>query len=53
MTLQELVGDSSADWKREPPADAVTLAQLGAALPALPREYLAFLALSGGGEGEQ
>jgi hypothetical protein len=52
MTLQDLLSDSGAAWKREPPADADTLAHLLGGLPGLPADYLAFLALSGGGEGE-
>jgi hypothetical protein len=52
MILQDLVRDPGALWDREPPASPETLAVLAAALPALPADYLAFLALSGGGTGD-
>lgn len=52
MTLEQLVHDSSAEWTREGPADRRAIEQLAAALPALPVDYLAFLRLSNGGEGE-
>ena len=52
MTLERLVHDPDALWDREPPATPETLAALATALPALPADYLAFLALSGGGVGD-
>ena len=52
MTLERLVRDPDAQWDREPPASPETLAALAATLPTLPADYLAFLALSGGGSGD-
>jgi hypothetical protein len=52
MTLQDLIADRDALWNREPPADAAMLTRLAGALPSLPPDYLAFLALSDWGEGE-
>ena len=51
-TIEQLVRDSSAEWSRQPPAREETVQQLEAALPTLPADYLAFLRLSNGGEGE-
>jgi hypothetical protein len=52
MTLEQLVQDPTALWTRRDPVSASIVEQLGAALRALPADYLAFLALSNGGEGE-
>ena len=50
--LAALVADRSRMWTRQPPASSEVVATLAATLPALPPDYLAWLALSNGGEGE-
>ena len=52
MTLRDLIRDPDTSWTRATPADAATLTALATALPSLPRDYLAFLSLCGGGDGE-
>jgi hypothetical protein len=52
MTLRDLLADTSASWERHPPAEPAVIASIAAALPAVPPDYLAFLALTDGGEGE-
>src|SRR3954447_10511778 len=50
--LEQIIRDPKALWDREPPASREAVAQLARTLPTLPAEYLAFLALSNGGEGD-
>ena len=52
MTFESVVPNPDAPWTREPPAAAAAVEQLAAALPELPPDYLAFLRLSNGGEGD-
>lgn len=52
MMLEQLVHDPEAQWDRYAPASLAVLEQLGRSLPTLPADYLEFLALSNGGEGE-
>lgn len=52
MTLDALVQDPTAQWTRKAPAGEEVIALLGAALPDLPPDYLAFLRLSNGGQGD-
>jgi hypothetical protein len=46
-----LVRDSSTAWAHEAPASREIVEQLAATIPSLPPDYLAFLLLSNGGEG--
>ena len=50
--IATLVADPATAWTRQLPAPEAALATLDATLPTLPPDYLAFLALSNGGEGE-
>jgi hypothetical protein len=52
MTLEHLIRDPDALWTREAPAPAEAVERLAAALPELPPDYLAFLRISNGGEGD-
>ncbi|HEU6450555.1 MAG TPA: SMI1/KNR4 family protein [Gemmatimonadaceae bacterium] len=52
MSLEILIRDSGPEWTREEPASEEAVALLAAELPQLPPDYLAFLKLSNGGEGE-
>jgi hypothetical protein len=52
MTLEQLVRDPSALWTRRDPASAPEVEALRASRPTLSVDYLAFLTLSNGGEGE-
>jgi hypothetical protein len=50
--LEHVVHDPGARWRRQAPADGAAVARLAAELPTLPADYLAFLRLSNGGEGD-
>jgi hypothetical protein len=53
MTLSEIVNDPSTKWDRMPPADERSIGNLLANCKLdLPADYLSFLRLSNGGEGE-
>ena len=52
MTLEQLVRDPSTHWARRAPASPEAVDRLAADRPTVPADYLAFLALSNGGEGE-
>ena len=53
MPLPDLVADPSATWTRAAPAPRAAVERLRAALGGqVPEEYLSFLLLSNGGEGE-
>lgn len=53
MTFAELIHDSTADWDRNHPASEAVVSKLALdATYKLPEDYLTFLRLSNGGEGE-
>ncbi len=52
MTIDSVIHAPGAQWTRRAPAADSVVEQLAAALPELPPDYLAFLRLSNGGEGE-
>ncbi len=53
MSITKVIDDPSADWLREAPASESAIASLVAASSLeLPTDYLDFLRLSNGGEGE-
>ena len=52
MTIAEIVRDASTQWTRCGPANGAAVDGLATDLPSLPADFLAFLRLSDGGEGE-
>ena len=53
MTIADFISDSTADWDRKPPAEGSTVSKLAVEAGCeLPKDYLAFLRHSNGGEGE-
>ena len=53
MTVSDIVNDLAGDWTRKPPAEELAIRNLLAGCKqTLPGDYLSFLRLSNGGEGE-